>query len=368
MKKKNMALLSRQKDVGKDLDKFEQTRPTQLEMFAPEDLPGEYSSVLRFYDAIPKYVTNRKSIKEIADIPIVEHQFEFEGVDYHVSIVPAIVKGADGKSKVCFAGEREEIIEDGLRKLAMNGNSRFLDGEIGVIFTLYQLQKELKRMGHTYSIAQIKESIQIGNRSTMDVTKIDGAKVIASHYFPQVRMATRADIKKNGKAGQEAYVTFHPLVTAGINRGEYRQLNYNTLMGFKYPLTRWFYKRLCSRYRQANMHEPYHIDHERVMTESGIGRRKELRNEVLTVERSLQELKDCGVIFEHDTVRKCEGRRKNKITGAVYHLNATKAFGKEVTRANALQRSVMEELRSIAQGATPTKRPQLGYPKMIERG
>ena len=109
-----MAQLQQRSDVGKSLEQFAISQSEQLELFAPEELADKYSSVLEFYDAVPKFVMNRKPIKAVSDIPIIEQPFEFGKRDYSVSIVPAIIKGSDGKPKICFAGEREEIVEDGL--------------------------------------------------------------------------------------------------------------------------------------------------------------------------------------------------------------------------------------------------------------
>ncbi len=53
--------------------------------------------------------------------------------------------------------EEEELIEDTLRKFACEGQRFFLDDQAGVTFMLYQIQQELKCLGHTYNIREIKD-------------------------------------------------------------------------------------------------------------------------------------------------------------------------------------------------------------------
>lgn len=72
---------------------------------------------------------------------------------------PASLKDKNGKEKYYYPSKREELVEDALRKFAVEGQGLFLDDAAGVTFTLHQLQQKLMNNGHSYSKDQIKDVI-----------------------------------------------------------------------------------------------------------------------------------------------------------------------------------------------------------------
>ncbi len=61
----------------------------------------------------------------------------------------------DGKYRDYFPSQREEIIEDALRKLGIEGDGVYLDLYVSVVFTFYKLMMELRRVKHGYNLAEI---------------------------------------------------------------------------------------------------------------------------------------------------------------------------------------------------------------------
>lgn len=49
-----------------------------------------------------------------------------EGQQFTVKVKPAIIEKDDGRSVLIYAGQREEIVEDALRKLAVKGQALLL--------------------------------------------------------------------------------------------------------------------------------------------------------------------------------------------------------------------------------------------------
>ena len=72
---------------------------------------------------------------------------------------PARILDRNGIEREYYPSQREELLEDALRKFVSQGHGLFLDDAAGVTFTLYQLQKELQCMGHGYKIADIKDAL-----------------------------------------------------------------------------------------------------------------------------------------------------------------------------------------------------------------
>lgn len=65
------------------------------------------------------------------------------------------------------------------------------------MFTLYELQKELSKMGHGYNLNEIKEAIQFVG-ATLECISDDGEAFISSSFFPMVGLTTRGEFRKKG--------------------------------------------------------------------------------------------------------------------------------------------------------------------------
>ena len=103
----------------KKLDEYVQTKPEQLTLFQLLT-PGEkaYSNTVELYDFIPKYHWGKQERINGTLQHSLKREFECRGIRYKVRIDPARVEGKDGVDRDYFPGQREELVEDALRKLA----------------------------------------------------------------------------------------------------------------------------------------------------------------------------------------------------------------------------------------------------------
>lgn len=125
------------------------------------------------YDTIPKYIWRSPTLKDGKYADPIERIFVIDGNHYKVTILPAQIEKKDGNFIHKFPGDREEVIEEALRKIVCEGNGLFLDGEAAAVFTLYQIQQELKITGHTLNISEIKEALEICASSVLKISRID---------------------------------------------------------------------------------------------------------------------------------------------------------------------------------------------------
>jgi len=154
------------------------------------------------YDAIPKYFWSRIPSKDRIGgrfLNILRREFEFRDKAFTVKISPARIEDKRGIEKDYYPGKREELVEDALRKMAYDGNGLFLDDQAAVIFSLNQLQKELKTMGHSYSIKQIKDAIFICQKTTLTLESEGGETSLSFQMFETVGLRTREDWKEKGQ-------------------------------------------------------------------------------------------------------------------------------------------------------------------------
>jgi len=331
---------------------LDKSQPEQLSLFQ-HFLPSDprFSNTIDLFDAIPKYYSSPKQMDRLRQggkyLEILERSFTHRNPltgdreNYRVEIRPArlktTVKGENGKAitveKEFYPTAREEIVEEALRKLATSGeNGVFLDGQVGVQFTLYQLKKELAERGHSITLASLKESLAVAHYSKITVATDDEVEVMSASIFPVLLVSTRKQWLKNPKDARY-YVQFNPLVTQSLNRITYRQYDYATFMACERHLTRWLHKRLSHNYVQADWLSPYTIKASTIIANSGLVNNARLRDRIKAVDDAVEELKkrDTISVSEKEPLYGSNGRT---LVDAKYTLTPTGTFIDDVKAAN----------------------------------
>lgn len=329
----------------KELDDYNHSRPHQLDFYeltAPDE--QHYSNTIELYDAVPKYIYRSPKRDKGGNLKPVIRDFFHKGEEFTVTIQPASIQQKNGDFIDIFPKEREELIEDALRKLASTGRGVFLDDNASVKFTLYQLQQELKRMGHSYNLSQIKEAITVCNKAHMEIKTDNGKSILGSTYFPIIGLTTKDDWKVLGKKTM-AYITFNPLVTDSIKQRSFRLLNYDKSMSYRRMLARWLHKRLSHNYTQASLKDPYTIKLLTIIRDSGVNKYPALRNNLVQVNEALEEMKEKQIIVRFLSEKILEGR---KIIDVKFTLWPHPEFISEVIKSNKRKgRSSPEELAAF---------------------
>jgi hypothetical protein len=305
----------------------------QLTIFQHLDNP-ELSNTIDLYDGIPYPVFDPKDQQR----PFVEREFTHKKQQYQLTITPAQLKTKDNTIKKVYPGEREELVEQALRKLACEGQIRVYEKQAGVQFTLYQLQQELKAYKHTASIVQIKEALEICRRTAIDlVWEVGGRKSQSfGNLFHDMGLVTKADWNASGKESH-AYVVFHPLVTKSIIENSFRQINYVRYMKLKNYLSRWVYRKMSHNFIQADWKSSqYTLSLNTIVQGSGISLYDSIPNTIRRVRRSLDQLAKNDIITDYETTPKKDGRR---ISGAVFALHPSKSFTDDAIGSNITSRS-----------------------------
>lgn len=318
---------------NKTLSEFRHTKPIELTFFnflEPDE--KQYSNTIELYDAIPKYHWGNAQRVNGKYLPSLERIFEHRGRRYRVKIRPARIDGRDGVERDYYPSLREEIVEDALRKLACDGQAIFIDEQAGVVFSLYQLRKELLRMGHGYNISDIKDALLVCANTKIEVESEYGESIVVSSMFQIVGLKSRNDWREHGKSAK-AYVMFNPLVTLSIMNKTFRQINYDKCMEYKKNLARWLHKRISHNYVQASTLNKYTILLSTILRDSCMKSYKETRNNVSQVEMSLEEMKKQDVIMDYEILR-IYGERKNKVVDAKFIITPSLSFVAESKLAN----------------------------------
>ncbi len=327
----------------KQVKKLEQYKQERRQMALFEVLPrhDKYSNTIELYDAIPKYFWGKPDRKDNQYLDPLTRSFEFRGRKYKVVISPAKIQTKDGLYRDCYPAIREEIVEDGLRKLACDGHGLFLDDEAAVVFSLYQLQMELTRMGHTYSKDQIKEALLVCAKTNIEVKSEDGSAVMISNIFSTLGLHTQEN-SKEPKNKSRAFVRFNPLVTQCIKDKTFRQLNYKECMTYRNSIARWLHKRMSHIYLQASYTHPYTIMLSTIIRDSGMKAYAQLRDNLRKVEEAIEEMQERQVVMMYDTKKVLENGKKT-ILDAKFILTPGSGFVNDMKKANAKMKAIKSE-------------------------
>ncbi len=317
------------------------------------------SNSIELWDAVPRYSVSRQAMVKMRDehgnLPMLELRFEYRGAKFRVAIQPTLIVEQDeaGNTKLdknskpvsiaYYPSANEELVEEALRKLAVDQDSGFYANEkptarSGVVFSLYQLREELKKRGHARSFDEIKLSLDILSGSNINIIANSPTSVNMpfgkSNYLAAMTGVTRKDMKSD--PDKKWMVQFHPFVTASIDKLSYRQFNYHQLMRHTTQLARWLHKQLILKYTFASRFKPFEIRFSTIKRDSAmLDSYARPRKAQEACDLSVNELKEHGVLAGID--RRIEAGARGKILDVVYTLIPSSEFVAEVKAANKRQ-------------------------------
>lgn len=343
MAKKSKAEQQQQHDAQAEGNKkfldYEQEFPEQLTLFSLLDPRTEsnYSNTVELYDFLPKYVWGKSNRINDRFLESVEREFECRGKKYSLTLHPARIK-TDGVQKEFYLSKREEIVEDALRKIAVFGEAVYLDKKIGMSFSIYQLQKELKKSGHSFSRQQIVESLNI----------LAGSRIVLTcHDDDQVW--TFSPIETLGFKGindeTHTFVRFSALVTKSIDENTFRLYDYQRVMKYKSVIARQLHKRIGHHFTQANFAQKYEITLTTLLRDFGLKPAASLYSNLEDVKEALEEMKDGGTIMSYALGEPTlDAGRRNKLINVKISIVPSVQFLSEIRKGNEKKQQSRELL------------------------
>lgn len=289
---------------------------------------SEVSNAIEIWDSIPKYFLTNDQIQKARNKNGSQEPYEWHYVDNHnvpccVVIHPALIKMKDKegieKYQICFPSTTEEIIEEILRKFLTDrrrfGKHDADERSTWVRFTLTMIFNELKKRKHSRNFDEIKHAIQVMSSSTIEVHR-DGKEIWRGTILQDLITVGRKEYLEDAAAYHVA--KFPIFISQSINNLEYRQINYNRLMSFKKPITRWIYRKLVNRFKQAGYGNSYHFKYSDLKTSGLLQKTNESKNRK-SVTDALEELTKLGVISIYKASKKMEGKT---IKDIIYEISA----------------------------------------------
>lgn len=332
------------------------TKTPQYDLFSSflSNDPDSVSNTVEIWEAIPKYIFTAKQIEKLRTkdglAKLFTWQYMYNNEEFQVDVQPALIKEENGDQLAHFPGVTEELVEEALKKIFTYQNHGTHDQnklESWVKFSLNMIHRELKSRGRSRSIVQIKHALQVMSKCIITLSK----KENCGKKFSQVWQGPI--LQELITIGREEYLensnSFHlsklsTFISHSINDLEYRQFNYDRLMECDEQVTRWLYKRLIHRYKQAAINNDYHFTFSSITKDSALLQQASDHHNRQKLQAALDELVSKKVIRDYQIELKKEG---NKIVDVRYTVFPTSEFIQEQKAANKRYLNSQESLKII---------------------
>ncbi len=295
---------------------------------------SEVSNTLDIWDSIPKYFFTPKQVEKLrtekGHADPFSWNYEYKEKSCRVIVQPALIQQEEGGYKAFFPSVTEELVEEALKKILSEQSNAFHDAsksETWVKFSLSMVRKELKAKGKTRNYLQIKHAIDVMSSCVISLS-VDNKEIWKGAILQDLVTVDRQEYIAD--TGSYHIARLPLFVSQGINALAYRQFNYSRLMSCNEQLTRWLYKRLIHRFKQASMINDYHLMYSKV-NRSGLLQQSTEKNNRRKVISALDELVSIGVLSKYETEDRKEGR---KIVDVKYTFFPAKSFITEQKAAN----------------------------------
>lgn len=323
----------------------------QLSLFGASS--KAHINYIALYDLAPRFAQrNAKMAGTI--LTSIKKEFPFGEELYKVTVTPARITDSEGNERDVLPGEREQLVEDVVRKFAAERLFLGSQNEVTAVFSVYAIQKELSRHNHTFSRQEIKEALQILHKSTIEITRVVDPKskkpkpVLSAAAFPVLMFRDENDSES------QASVQLNPLVAQGIKALVYEQVNYDWMMKIKGQLPRWVFKNVSLMLAEEANRNTVEIRASEIGNSSGSNWQRS-RQMLAEVTKAIQKLKDLDVIEAFVATPVMSGKKKDDVVFSI-QFSATFMEDRRAARARA------EYNRSLALKHAGTERPEVFHP------
>lgn len=296
---------------------------------------AEVSNAVEIWDNIPKYFFTPQQVSKLRSSSGHADPFEWsytlDGKEFSVRVQPSLIEQDDGSYKAFFPGATEELVEEALKKILADQNYGLHDpaqSETWVRFTLNMVRRELKQRGRARSVVEIKQAIEVMASSVLSVY-VNGKRRWKGTILQDLVTVGRDEYLADSEAHHRARLPL--FISRSINHLEFRQFNLDRLLSCDEQLSRWIYRKLIHRYKQASLFNDYHFNFSTIADHSGLLQQGRPADNRRKVRNALEELKERGVVMTYDEAPLLEGR---KVIDARYTVKPTSHFITEQKAAN----------------------------------
>lgn len=352
------------------------TRPDQLDLFQQFDNPAGHKmcNLFPIYDLIPRGIFSYKEQKMMRDEKgrfgpqketfIIRDPETKEKETYKVTFYPAEIDRAWDEKKdkdlgktgtptdSYLIGSSEVLIEEVLKYMACNAKYAACDisangYSVVVSFSFREMQDELKKIGASMNVTQIRKSLQILAGSQIKIEGVgNGRYDYQGSLLSGLVLVNREHYEKNPTTKNQ--VKLADIIGQSLTTGAYRQANYSLLMGNdgrSSLLCNYLSKRLFIRYTNATKMGSlgrlsddrglfYDIALSTVQNESKLLNFKSIYHSRTTLIRAFDAMINKRIISKWEQARRIKDNDDGKVCDYVFRLTPTQDFVKSQVASN----------------------------------
>ena len=319
--------------------------PAQLVLF--EVFDPRNTNMVALYDLAPRFVFDDRESR--SNRGLIEREFTFNGKRYRITLKPTVLRDAHGNITFRYLGEREQIVEEVIRRLACSENRVTMHGDnkVRFMFTIYEIREELRRVKHYQNRDAIREAILLLNEVRLKIELLDDKKqpLLSAPAFPVMGM------RKGEDEDSETFVEFNPLVADAIRMLSFQQVSYEMLMEIRDPVARWLMKRLHIQIG-ATGERVHHMLATDIRRDSGMAEWKTTRNLLRRVTQAVELLRAKGILTSMDARDLKTGKRKEDV---VFTMIATDSFIAQARSCQERAEDNLVEFKRVTNGRDPAR-------------
>ncbi len=339
---------------------LKQATSLQLILFETSDTEdARYTNTINLYDIAPRFVFYTDRRLEGGYLKSVRREFEHAGASYKLLLRPGRLVRADGSEREEFPGEREQIVEAVMQRIASDRARLIVENEkVRLTFSLYEIREELRKVRHLFSLDEIKDALTVLHTATVEITRIEkkSQTVLSSSSFPVLALRRKDE-------QESAYLEFNPLVENAIKNLHYRRINYDWLMRISHPLSRWLYLKLCQSITDAGQREErptVSMTAMEIARDGPMAPRSRPRDTLRYVTNAVDVLVSEGFLENLGADGKRVIKDGRKKADMAFDLMPTRRFIDDIRRADALVADGKERLRAAAGSDRPDRFVDVG--------
>ncbi|MBI9095286.1 MAG: hypothetical protein JEY71_10420 [Sphaerochaeta sp.] len=253
-----------------EIAEMKETKSVWISLFHEVKEEARYSFTTDISVNAPLFYYQKKQPwTEQGTLPVLIRPFSTPlGLNLEVAILPAKIEKKKGKFKGewidYYPGDKEEVLLEVLKKMAMDGKGIVLDQMLAVAFYVRDIQRELKRIGKSASSVEIMQSLFILRRSSMVCKNRETGGVIFEETYI-------LSLGESGKGrNKRVVVRFNSPTTESIKNATHRIVDYETSMRLK-TLGRKLLHKITYSKRNLDKNNPYTFFLSEYMEEVGYG-------------------------------------------------------------------------------------------------
>lgn len=333
-------------------------RPVQMDLFSQvaEDPDNRYINTIGLWDMAPRFVFLTDVDPKLGPrkyLDTVERHFFYDGVPYTLYLKPARIK-RDGEEIEVYPGEREQLVEDVIRRIAVERGRLDMESQdlVRLSCSLYEIRRELEDTNHSFRTTEIREALMILRHAEVQIVRVDdgaGGKVtnvIATSSFPQIAFRDSSD------DANQTTIQFNWVVAAALKTLQFRRINYDAIMSIDDVYSRWLYKRLylSALYHDRGVDSVQMIYASEIQRDSGMARWKRWSNALARITKAVEYLRAKGIIDEFSKEEIIVQRRKEDVQ---YVIHLAGKVVDEIRQSIEKSREAKEDYVAVV-GSEPT--------------